>query len=213
MITGNQIRAARALLDLSQHEVSDAIGITKNALSKLEKGKNQPSGATATKLEAFFMGAGIALGPNEGVCFQKGDVIYKGTQGIRSFFDDVYSECKRGGDIRLFNGVPHLLLHWLGEDFYTMHATRMAKIKNNFSARIIIEEGNQNFIAGDFSEYRWFPKEKFNERTIYIYGPKVGFFAFSKEDVHIRVIKDEEEAQALSQMFDICWMYGAEEVR
>jgi len=207
MITGNQVRAARALLDLSQPQVAESTGISKNTIYNIEKGGAAvPGGESAFKLQTFFEGNGIDFLPNQGVQFRQDERSYKGRAGIQQFFDDVYETAKSsGGQICLFNGVPHLLVKWLGDEFYEMHSRRMVRIKNNFTFKIIVEEGDNQFIAAGFAEYRWFPRRKFSDQTVYIYGDKVAFFAFTPDSVDISVFSNPKLVKTQRVFFDLAW--------
>ncbi len=206
MITPTQMRAARAMMDVSQGHVADHLGIAANTLSKIESGQSDVSMSRMSDIQRFYEREGIVFLENDGVKWNSNQIIiYEGQIGIRDFFDDVYAEAQNGCEINLFNGVPHLLIKWLGDDFYKMHAQRMGELKEKIIFKIIVEETEANFIAGGFAEYRGFPKEKFNERTIYIYANKVGFFTFSEENVSIRVFKSAELANSLKVLFGIAW--------
>ena len=213
MITPTQMRAARAMLDVSQGHVADFLGIAANTLSKIESGQSDVSVSRNAEIQRFYEREGIAFVENEGVKWNTNQIItYEGQTGIREFFDDVYEEASDGCEINLFNGVPHLLVKWLGEDFYKMHADRMAPLKNKIDFKIIVEDAVTNFIASGFAEYRWFPKEMFSDRTIYIYGGKVGFFTFTEDDVSIRVFDNAELATSMKVLFGIAWDKVAQKV-
>lgn len=59
MITPRQIRAARALLGWSQHELADKAIISANALNRLEKGKVDSRISTIVAIEKALIKAGI----------------------------------------------------------------------------------------------------------------------------------------------------------
>lgn len=206
MITPTQMRAARAMLDVPQGHVAEHLGIAANTLSKIESGQSDVSMSRMSEIQRFYEREGIAFGENEGVRWNASQVIkYEGQVGIREFFDDVYKDSSEGCEINLFNGVPALLVKWLGTDFYKMHAARMSELGDKLNVKIIVEETETNFIAGSFAEYRGFPKNMFNDRTIYIYGRKVGFFTFSDENVSIRVFDSAELASSMKVLFGIAW--------
>lgn len=206
MITPTQMRAARAMLDVSQGHVADFLGIAANTLSKIESGQSDVSMSRMSEIQRFYEREGIAFVENEGVTWNISQIVkYEGQSGIRDFFDDVYKEVLQGGEIYLFNGVPSLLTKWLGTDFYKAHSERMSKIKENLKVQIIVEETETNLIAGGFAEYRGFPKNMFSDKTIYIYGGKVGFFTFKEENVSIRVLHNAELAASMKVLFGIAW--------
>lgn len=206
MITPTQMRAARAMLDVSQGHVAQYLGIAANTLSKIESGQSDVSGTRLTDIQRFYEREGVEFTVNDGVQWSKNQIVhYEGQQGIRDFFDDVYKEVSDGKEVNLFNGVPLLLIKWLGTSFYEMHSKRMSDLKDKPEIKIIVEEGESNFIATGFAEYRWFPKEMFNNKTIYVVGDKIGFFTFKEDDVSIRVLSNAELAASMRVLFNIAW--------
>ncbi len=206
MITPTQMRAARAMLDVSQGHVAEYLGIAANTLSKIESGQSDASASRVNDIQRFYEREGIEFTENEGVKKNTNVIVkYEGQQGIREFFDDVYNEACNGCQINLFNGAPDLLIKWLGEDFYKMHSERMDEHRDKVNFNIVVKEGERNFIAGGFAEYRTFPKEMVNDKTIYIYADKVGFFTFEEENVSIRVFDSAELASSMNVLFEIAW--------
>jgi predicted transcriptional regulator len=58
-----QIRAARAMLELTLNDVTRHTGISKGALSALETGKSDPRHSTVEKLQALFEELGVEFLP------------------------------------------------------------------------------------------------------------------------------------------------------
>lgn len=206
MPTIEQIRAARALLDWSQSDLADHAGLSQTGIARIENGTNQPNTQTLNKIEAAFKNADIEFLGSSGLRRTSGESrTYKGTEGFRSFMDDVYEKSRDiGGDICLFNGMPSYFHKWLGKEWYDNHAKRMIELKD-LSAKIIVKEGEDLFIAHDFAEYRWFPKQMFHEKTLYAYGDTIGFISFSEDAVNIRTIKQADLADSFRVLFDIAW--------
>ena len=168
MITPTQMRAARAMLDVSQGHVAEYLGIAANTLSKIESGQSDISMSRNAEIQRFYERESIAFGENDGVKWESNQIIhYEGVTGIKEFFDDVYKEASNKCDIFLFNGVPDLLIKWLGHDFYNIHSDRMKTIEDKGNFKIIVEENETNLIAANIAEYRGFPKDKFSNKTIY----------------------------------------------
>jgi len=61
MITGSQLRAARALLDWTQEELAAASGVTERTIRSLEDGKSRPFERTLDRLRHAVEGAGITF--------------------------------------------------------------------------------------------------------------------------------------------------------
>lgn len=211
MISGKQIRAARALADVSQKDATEAAGILGSTLSNIERGEQAPSAKTALALQGYFEGCGIEFLDHDGVRMRSGDRVLTGEAGLRRFFDEVYESAKAGSRICLFNGVPELLTKWAGEDFYAAHAKRMTALANKFDFRIIVEQGEGDFIAGGFAHYRWVPSELFSQQTIYVHGDSLGLFRFDEDELSIRVIEDGEQVRSFQILFDVAWEHAAQE--
>lgn len=61
MITGSQLRAARALLDWTQEELAAASGVTERTIRSLEDGKSRPFASTTNRLREAVEAAGITF--------------------------------------------------------------------------------------------------------------------------------------------------------
>ena len=207
MISRKQILLARTMLDLSQQNLAQALGMTRQTISDIEKGITDPPVSRLNDLETFFAGKGIEFLDGDGLRMKQISVTrYRGSDELRAFMDDVYTTAKTvGGDICLFNGVPALLRKWLGEDWYAMHAKRMQEIKNQFDFKVTVREGENLFIGKSFATYRWFPKDLFHERTIYVYGNKLAFISFDEDDVRALVLDQDEIADSFRVLFNIAW--------
>lgn len=206
MIGSSQIRAARALLGMSQKEAAEGAGISNQTLSGVEGGGSDPSTDTSRKLQTFFEGCGLEFIEPDGVRKRPADREYKGESGLRAFFDDVYEVARHGGNIELWNGVPSLLVKFAGAEFYEKHRQRMTAIKERYSIRVIVKEGEDNLIGSTFAEYRHISPEMFErDHTIYIYGDRVGLFTFTEDDVSIKIVTGQKLADSIRAMFNFAW--------
>jgi predicted transcriptional regulator len=75
MISGRQIRAARALLGIKQSDLAKDAGISVIAIKNIERGLSDPRQSTITAIERVFKNNGVVfLDPNgggEGVRFRE----------------------------------------------------------------------------------------------------------------------------------------------
>jgi len=168
-ISGKQIAMARILLDLSQKELADKLGIARKTIMRIENDQSPGSSKTLEKTQTFFENNGLTFLSNNGVQENKNTVQkLSGQEGIRTFFDMVYENANNGcNEICLFNGMPDRLIQWLGTQWYENHKARMAAISHRMHYKIIIKHGDYDFIGNTFAEYRWFPKDLFNEKTLH----------------------------------------------
>ncbi|MGU3541000.1 helix-turn-helix transcriptional regulator [Methylobacterium sp. A54F] len=59
MLTAAHIRAARALLDITQAELAERVGISKTGLNNIERGNADPKASTLAAIERYLAGVGI----------------------------------------------------------------------------------------------------------------------------------------------------------
>ena len=50
----NSVRVERAILDITQQQLADAIGVSRNTINSIESGKYVPSTVLALKLARYF---------------------------------------------------------------------------------------------------------------------------------------------------------------
>lgn len=215
MISPQQIRAARASLDLSQGEVGQATGITYKKLSRLENGITDGKSRDLTILREFFENRGLEFTEGDGVRTKRELIVYRGTDGFKKFIDDVYNVAdSQGGNIRLYNAHSANWTKWVDKDWWDSHVQRMkiALEKNNFSFRITCKNGDSNFIAGEFAEYKWVPDDLFNQQSFYVYGDRLALLDFDDDMVEIVVIRRRDFATSFKQLFDIAWNYVAKPI-
>lgn len=215
LVKPQQMRAARALLGWSQAELAERAGVAELTVINFEGAKSTPTAATLEKLMLAVDTGGVELLSNGGVAPISTRVKhYRGSDDFRRFFDDIYLTAKNeGGSICLFNGVPPLLIKWLGSEWYKAHAERMREIKDKFTFNVIVNEDESGLIGSSFANYRFFPKELFSNKTIYIYGNKIGFINFSEADVDVTVLEQADTANAMRVLFDISWQEVAREIK
>lgn len=207
MPTLEQIRAARALLGWSQSDLAERAGLSQTGIARIENGTNHPNSQTLNKIEKAFLENDIEfLGANG--LRKKTDEIktLRGTDGFKEFMHDIYNSAKtNGGTICLHNARPSNWYKWLGQEWFNMHSERMHALGNKIDFRITAEEGSTQLISSAFAEYRWFPKELFNQQSIYAYENKLAFLTFKEDDVVIRILDNKEFSDGFRILFDIAW--------
>jgi predicted transcriptional regulator len=211
MPTIEQIRAARALLDWSQSDLADHSGLSQTGIARIENGTNQPNSRTLAKIEAAFEKADIEFLGSAGLRKRSGEIrVLREQEGFIAFMDDVYESTRTTvKDICVYNVDEKNWIKWMGEEKYKAHSARMKELKNNVNFKIIIKEDDWFFIANEFAEYRWFPKELFNMQSFYAYGNKLAFIHFEEDNVRVMILNETEFAQGFRVLFDIAWNYVA----
>ncbi len=216
MITPTQMRAARAMLDISQGVVAEHLGIAANTLSKIESGQSDVSVSRNADIQKFYEREGIAFTENDGVKWSQEEIrIYQGTDDFCAFMDDVYESARTvGGEFCVFNVQPGNWIKMMGEEKYKAHSNRMEKLGDKIKVKITSKKGNKNFISKAFAEYRWVPEEMFNAKSFYVFDDKIAFMSFDDNDIlksRILVLKHSDFASGFRILFNIAWEHVAEQ--
>ena len=211
MISIKQIRAGRALLDWSQSDLAGHAGLSQTGIARIENGTNQPNSKTLKKIMAAFDFADIEFFGTTGLRERTGEVkVLRGQEGFLQFMDDVYNEIsQKGGEICVYNVDEKNWFRWMGEDNYKRHAERMREIQKPYNFKILVEEGDDFFIANEFAEYRWFPKNLFRRQSFYAYGDKLAFIHFEDDDVTVQSFGQKAFSEGFKVLFNIAWDHVA----
>jgi transcriptional regulator with XRE-family HTH domain len=206
MITIEQIRAGRALIDWSQGDLAEYAGLSQTGIARIENGTNKPNTKTIEKILAAFDAAGVEFIGERGVQRKSNEVkVFRGQQGFVSFINDVYETVKTfGGEICVSNVDERLFLKWLGDSVHG-HVARMQELshKAGFTFKILVQEGDENQVAS-YATYRGVKPEMFGNAPFYVYGDKLAILLFN-EDVSVFVIESKEIAEAQRKQFKITW--------
>lgn len=207
ILTAKQIKAARAMLDWSRAELSAMSDVSEANIVRLEAGGDARSD-TLKKLGNAFESHGVVFTQTGGIEPARPELrTYAGADGLRHFFDDVYEVIKdRGGEVVITGFHEDVYAEILGEDYVRMHVSRMSKLKN-YTMRCLIEEGDMNFVADGYCEYRWSRKQEFRPVPFYIYGNKLALIQLEVpvDAPMIVIIQSAAISDAFRAQFDGMW--------
>ena len=210
MIVGRQIRAARALLDMSQDELAEAAGLTPQAIRKIEGGDVQPREGTIADITKVFNDHRIEFTDNQGVRFIPEDVeVLNGEIGLTKFFDLVFAFAQVSGGIIRQNGIEEKLFDTYGPKITKTHRERMAPLiqaRKDIFVRAILRDGDLNFTCTNYADYKWHPESMPEPVPYYIFGDNLGIFSFESDpSPKIVLISSPVITKAYSNQFDRTW--------
>lgn len=209
MITPQQIKAARALLDWDQDALAGRAGLSKTGLANIESGKNRPTPKTLEGILRAFDEAGIEFTDNMGVR-QKSNLIsiYKGKEAIRHLFDDIYFSMEKsgGGDIATA-GADEKYFQKYAPEVCELQFERIQKLKTVVH-RAITVEGDDNFYT-PYVKYKWVKKHQFFEVPFYVYHGRIAMVLW-EPDIQVVIIRHGLLAQSFLKQFNIMWDMGKE---
>lgn len=206
LFSPSQVRAACGLLDWSASDLADKIGVSKQMISAYLGGKSGLSSQNIQKVASVLDIAGIEFTGDDGVKRKSLNTqTFRGRTGFLDFMNMVYETARDvGGEFCVSNVDEALFTKVMGQEEDDAYSERMRQIKGNYSFKILIEEGDINFIASDYAEYRWVPKEHFHSVPFYVFGNNLAFLIFG-EEIIVHLIQNAEIADAQRTQFHIVW--------
>jgi transcriptional regulator with XRE-family HTH domain len=210
MPTGKQIRAARVLAGWDIKDLAPLAGLSVTAVQNIETGA-VPKPATIERIVKAFSDFGIEFTDNQGVRFKpQGIDMLIGPEGLQQFFDGVCEHArKHGGEIVQFGVDEKQFLDHLGAEFSADYVKRMQAIaaqKKDLKVKAIICEGETEYLAPDYNEYRWISKEIFQAVPFYIYGKTLAIMDFQTSPAPtIVLLKFDAITNAYRKQFKAFW--------
>ena len=204
--TPSQIRAACGLAGWNGSDLANKVGVSKQMMSAYLSGKSGLSGQNLEKISYHFDMEGIEFTADEGIKRKTLNTkTYRGQSGFVDFMDFVYETARdHGGEFCVSNVDEAVFTKYMGQEADDNYSARMKEMKNNFSFKIIIKEGDTNYVASDYAEYRWIPKGEFHSVPFYVFGNNLAFLIFD-EDVTVHLINNNEIADAQRSQFNLSW--------
>lgn len=203
--TPPQIRAACGLLGWNGSDLAEKLGVSKQMASSYLTGKSSLSAQNLEKMVHIFDLEGIEFTSDEGIKRKSLNTkTYHGQSGFIEFMNLVYETARdKGGEFCVSNVDEILFVKTLGE-YDAAYTEKMKSIQNNYSFKILIKEGDTNFDASDYAEYRWMPKDQFHSVPFYVFGDNLAFLIFGKQ-VTVHLINNAEIASAQLSQFNMAW--------
>ncbi len=207
ILTPDQLRAARALANVSQHELARRSGISRNALNNFERHKACPRVETLKILKQTLALYGVECLENEGVrkTAERFDVErFEGTGYLRRLNDDIRSRIESGDctssymsgiDNRRFGAeeLQHI------EDMRWFEFTKA----HNIDERVLVREGMSFFIT-EKNIYRCLPPEVASEVPYAVYGDTLAIIVWGPP-VRLMFIRNPSIAETFRRQFLIQW--------
>ncbi len=207
--TPSQVRAAIGLIGWSGSDLAEKVGVSKQMISNYLSGKSGMSAQNLEKIAYYIDLEGLTFTPDEGVKRKTLNTkTFRGQTGFIEFMDLVYETARDvGGEFCVSNVDEALFTEHMGQEADDDYSDRMRGIKGNYNFKILIKEGDTNFIASDYAAYKWIPEKEFQSVPFYVFGDNLAFLLFD-EDVTVHLINDKKIAQAQRAQFAQSWTHA-----
>ncbi len=204
MITLEQIKAARALLNWNQEVLAAAAGISKPALANMESGKVMPRTETLQAITKALEEAGIEFTEGPGVRLSGETLrvqIFEGNDAVFRLWKDQQETLKGGGE-RLITGLNERMFDGLAGK------QRFRNILDKFreqgiTSRLLVEDGDTYFVE-PVSHYRWVSKEMFSQVPYFVYANKYAIL-LTEPFTRVVLIENKAIADSYRKQFNAIW--------
>ena len=207
MLTGLQIRAARALLGLSSEELAKRVGLSGVTIRNIENGINKrPQTKTIKQIELILGAAGIEFTDGEGVRRRpRGIEIFEGQERFNEFMDFLLNDVKRhGGEVRASVTDERVYQkHIQNIEVFRREMMELDKA-GRIKGRILAIEGN--FIR-TWADIRRSPKtSQIAPVSFYVFNENFALISFTnKNSPYVELHKSSLFAGDFRRLFDMAW--------
>lgn len=204
-----QIRAAMCGLNWEYKDLSRASGLTVDALSRICLEKHEATERSRDKIRKAFELEGIEFTDNDGIRRRPHSIdVFEGPEDFSKFYDFVYEYLSQnGGDVCIGGSDARDYSKFrTNPEIHRKRMTELVKMRNDVTVRILAQEGDYNFVASSYAQYRWQPKEYFTPTTFYAFGNCLALISFLGNPAPYVVLhRSGPFAEAYRQAFNLSW--------
>lgn len=202
MITINQCRAARGLLDWTQQDLADASGLSKTAINNFEKGHSDIKNESLRAIRLAFESADIEFLEEDGLRRRSEKVrILKGNSAFGDLLDDIYETLRKTGGEVLISHLDEGITANIPPKRLLEHLERMRA--SNIYERVICARDTATMLA-PAPQCRWVDKAQVRgSPTMFVYGRKVAMEMWDQALIVIIESRDAHNAERLR--FESLW--------
>lgn len=203
MITINQCRAARGLLDWTQQDLADASGLSKTAINNFEKGHSDIKTESLRAIRMAFESADVEFLGDEGLRLkQEKALLLTGENAFSDLLNDIFETMKDiGGEVQIINR-NETSSGQTSQKTLLEHYERMEKY--NIKERVLCTKGNGLTANNNMRTRRYLKDDVMaGTMTTFLYAKKV---AFELWDQSVIVVVESADAYRAEQIrFEKLW--------
>jgi transcriptional regulator with XRE-family HTH domain len=191
---GAMLKARRVEVGLTQEELSRKAEVPYTTLTKVESGAiKNPSMQVVQKLaQNLGLSLDASLSPR----------TFYGDNCLIEIFKDVLATMQTPGAFMCLSGIEEG--RYLKENQGELLKFISGLKKQSINQKLLVCEGDLNFLEGDHLEYRWVKKQYFHPTPIYVYGDRIAMLIW--DPVHQAIIVENKAlAEAYRKQFLFIW--------
>lgn len=202
MITKEQCRAARGLLNWTQQDLADNAGMSKTAINNFERGTNDVRTESLLSIRDAFERHEIEFIGDYGVQQSRDTVkLLKGRDALPLLWDDIFETMKNTGGEVLIANLDERRSQEAHAEKLKDHLSRLTR--HGITERLLVCEGDSYFLQ-PAPYYRWLRSDVFQAgMTSFIYNGKVALQLW--QEAMIIVIQSTAAHDAEKMRFEELW--------
>jgi len=210
-LTGLQIAAAITLSGLTREALAKEASIGRNTIDRIINETAACREDTIRKITDILEAHGVEFLSGEGVRRKPTTVdVLTGSEGLQQFFNGVHDYAsKNGGKIMMFGIDETTFIATITPEFsndYLKRMTEVSRKRKDLEVLAIVCEGDTNFCAADYNEYRWISKDIFQAVPFYIYGETLAIMDFNTTPgPTIMLLRSRAITNAYRKQFQAFW--------
>ena len=208
MITIEQIRAARAMLDWTQNERAQGAGISQPAINNIERRLGKPRVETMQAIQKAFEKAGVEF--IEGGARFRADTLnvrtLEGDESVTRLLFDVLDTLAARTEKKelLVSGIQEQRFVQICGDKFNEYLRRVKEL--SIGEKLLAME-HDDFFVTDIENYRWVTADIFSQVPYFVYGDKYAMILWGPP-VKIVLIENEAIAESFRRQFYAHWNRG-----
>lgn len=203
IISPEQSRAARALLNITRDDLSELSGVSAGIIGRFETGGTDTRVKSVNQLRLALESAGVDFLNLEGVTKRQEKIrTYQGESIHRMLLDEIYHDLKAEGGEVLIKGLDES--RWSSGDdeaFLRHHIDRL--IKAGVTERLLVSE-EHDFDVAHKHWYRKIPRKYFAPQTHWIFKNKVGMVSWGDIE-RLTIIESVDLYTSECRLFNCVW--------
>ncbi len=206
MISVEQIKAARGLINITQADLAAKVGLSKHSMNNIERFQSNPREKTMRSIQRTLEQMGVVFTDGTGVKMVQDVFSVTTFEGSESFFkllNDVMETLPDGG---------YMLISGIDEASKEIVTSKRAmaifkkRLKMGIISRILIKEGYAVF-TDPIEHYRWLDPKMFNQVPYYVYGNKYALRTLHPFE-RVVIIENKAIAESYRKVFYANWKQG-----